>query len=395
MLGALIDEIRYLPGSRTLGRAALAALALASASCVPVSTLQAPSIGLGTSAGAPAASPMTVPVPAAPAAIAPPLAPAVASQAPLAFEGHTELDRLRSLDCLAQAIYYEAGRESEDGQRAVAQVVLNRVRHPAWPNSVCGVVYQGPMRAGGGCQFTFTCDGSLMARPAGEAWLRARRLAAEALAGYVHAPVANATHYHAYYVSPAWAPRLRPAGVIGAHLFYSLPGRWGEASAFTDHYTGVEPFPRPSFTMLRRPRAGNGLADLVGLTRTGTGQARASANAAGSATSWAAPDPAEAMVREEYRQLSPRRRKRSPIARSPTPPSCWPTPGGRSSWTPRRPGGRGGRWPGRWPAPSPRSSWYARPRRASTGSARCAGGVRRVPDRPAARPTSPSSTNTP
>jgi hypothetical protein len=90
--------------------------------------------------------------------------------------------------------------------------------------------------------------------------------------------------------------------VIGAHLFYSLPGRWGEASAFTDHYTGVEPFPRPSFTMLRRPRAGNGLADLVGLTRTGTGQARASANAAGSATSWTAPDPAEAMVREEYRQ---------------------------------------------------------------------------------------------
>ena len=72
------------------------------------------------------------------------------------FTGRTPLDQMRSADCLAQAIYYEARSQSEEGQRAVAQVVLNRVRHPAWPNSVCGVVYQGAMRAGGGCQFTFT-----------------------------------------------------------------------------------------------------------------------------------------------------------------------------------------------------------------------------------------------
>ena len=300
MLGALIDEMAYLPWPRPLGRLALAAVALTSASCVPVSSVQPPSIGLGMVPAAPAPAPAPT-APAIPAAIASPVTPIPAAR--LAFEGHTELDRLRSLDCLAQAIYYEAGRESEDGQRAVAQVVLNRVRHPAWPNSVCGVVYQGPMRAGGGCQFTFTCDGSLMARPTGDAWVRARTLAAEALAGYVHAPVAQATHYHAYYVSPAWAPRLRPAAVIGAHLFYSLPGRWGEASAFTDAYTGVEPFPRPSFTMLRRPRQGNGLAGLVGLTRTGSGGARTGANHAGAPqTAWRAPDAAEAMVREEYRQ---------------------------------------------------------------------------------------------
>ena len=300
MLGALIHEIGYIPRARTLGRAALAALALASASCVPVSISQPlPAIGMGA---APVSfAPGEAPAAAAPVAIASPLAPVPVSANRLAFEGHTELDRLRSLDCLAQAIYYEAGRESEDGQRAVAQVVLNRVRHPAWPNSVCGVVYQGPMRPGGGCQFTFTCDGSLTARPAGEAWSRARRLAAEALAGYVHAPVALATHYHANYVYPHWAPRLRPAAVIGAHLFYSLPGRWGEAGAFTDPYTGVEPFPRPSFTMLRRPRPGTGLAGLAGLTRTGSGEARTTGDAL-PATTWQAPDPAEAMVREEYRQ---------------------------------------------------------------------------------------------
>src|SRR6476660_5886742 len=65
----------------------------------------------------------------------------------------------RSLQCLTQAIYYEARNQSDDGERAVAQVVLNRVRHPAFPNTVCGVVYQGAVRPGGGCQFTFTCDG--------------------------------------------------------------------------------------------------------------------------------------------------------------------------------------------------------------------------------------------
>jgi len=165
--------------------------------------------------------------------------------------GRTELDRLRSLDCMAQAIYYEAANESQDGQRAVAQVVLNRVRHPAWPNSVCGVVYQGPMRAGGGCQFTFTCDGSLARRPGGVQWLRARRLAAEALAGRAFAPVGLSTHYHANYVFPAWAPRLAKTTAIGAHIFYRLPGGLGEARAFSDAYAGSEPFPRPAATMLR------------------------------------------------------------------------------------------------------------------------------------------------
>jgi hypothetical protein len=163
----------------------------------------------------------------------------------------TGLDRLRSLDCLAQAIYYEAATESEEGQRAVAQVVLNRVRHPAWPNSVCGVVYQGPMRPGGGCQFTFTCDGSLLRRAGGEAWARARRLATEALAGQIFAPVGLSTHYHTNYVFPAWAPRLAKTTVIGAHIFYRLPGNMGQSGAFSARYAGSEPFPRPAMTLVR------------------------------------------------------------------------------------------------------------------------------------------------
>lgn len=169
--------------------------------------------------------------------------PAAAS---LAFSNMDALAGMRALDCLAQAIYYEARSEPEDGQRAVAQVVLNRVRHPAWPNSVCGVVYQGPARPGGGCQFTFTCDGSLRFRAYGEDWARARRLAAEALAGRVHAPVGLSTFYHANYVLPAWAPRLLKTAVIGNHLFYRLPGNAGTPAAFSARYAGVEPIARPN-----------------------------------------------------------------------------------------------------------------------------------------------------
>jgi hypothetical protein len=178
---------------------------------------------------------------------------------PMLLRASGGLDRLRAEDCLARAVYYEARSESEDGQRAVAQVVLNRVRHPAFPNSVCGVVYQGPQRAGGGCQFTFTCDGSLASPAGGPAWDRARRIAAEALAGYVYAPVGAATHYHNQQVVPAWAFRLIKSAVIGAHDFYRLPGAWGEAAALRRPYGGREPAPStliatrlPSFVPARR-----------------------------------------------------------------------------------------------------------------------------------------------
>jgi spore germination cell wall hydrolase CwlJ-like protein len=149
----------------------------------------------------------------------------------------------RALECLTQAIYYEAARESTDGQRAVAQVILNRMRHPAYPASVCAVVYQGAERPTG-CQFSFTCDGSLYRQPMRSYWDRASIVAQQALRGYVHVPVGHATHYHADYVMPYWAPTLVKNAVIGAHIFYRWPGGWGRPTAFTQKWTKQESDPR-------------------------------------------------------------------------------------------------------------------------------------------------------
>jgi len=154
----------------------------------------------------------------------------------------------RAVKCLTDAIYYEAANEPDAGQRAVAQVILNRTRHPTYPNSVCGVIYQGSERATG-CQFSYSCDGSMQRIPARALWLRAQGVAADALAGYVYAPVGMATHYHATYVYPHWAPSLNFIGTIGAHRFYSWKGGAGRPSAFFRGYAGREPFPGP------KPRA--------------------------------------------------------------------------------------------------------------------------------------------
>ncbi|RNJ64415.1 MAG: cell wall hydrolase [Porphyrobacter sp. IPPAS B-1204] len=152
----------------------------------------------------------------------------------------TGITHMRAAECLAQAVWYEAASESEAGQRAVAQVVLNRVAHPSWPSSVCGVVYQGSERSTG-CQFTFTCDGSLARRPSGASWARAQRIADDALAGAVYAPVGLATHYHTLWVNPYWAGSLDHIGTIGAHRFYRNRGAGGQAGAFRTAYAGLEP----------------------------------------------------------------------------------------------------------------------------------------------------------
>ncbi|QDP20288.1 cell wall hydrolase [Sphingomonas xanthus] len=163
--------------------------------------------------------------------------------------------RARALECLTSAIYYEAGQESSDGQRAVAQVVLNRVRHPAFPDSVCGVVYEGSTRQTG-CQFTFTCDGSLNRGAVAPLWLRAQKVAEEMLAGRVFAPVGHATHYHANYVVPYWASSLAKTAVEGAHIFYRWQGNWGRPAAFNDRWSGREGDPAAlRLAALRTPRA--------------------------------------------------------------------------------------------------------------------------------------------
>jgi spore germination cell wall hydrolase CwlJ-like protein len=162
------------------------------------------------------------------------------SAAPFSLAGMSAAARARALECLTSAVYYEAGNQSEAGEQAVAQVILNRVRHPAFPSSVCGVVYQGSTRLTG-CQFTFTCDGSLERRPSIDGWARAKKIAEAALNGAVFAPVGLATHYHADYVVPYWASTMAKNAVIGAHLFYRWAGSWGQPSAYFQHYAKQEP----------------------------------------------------------------------------------------------------------------------------------------------------------
>jgi len=127
----------------------------------------------------------------------------------------------------------------------VAQVVLNRVSHPSYPNSVCGVVYQGSERITG-CQFSFTCDGSLARKPSQNAWTRARTVAQDALSGGVYQPVGLATHYHTIWIHPYWAPSLDLIGTIGAHRFYRWRGAAGKLGAFRASYSGNEPFAAPT-----------------------------------------------------------------------------------------------------------------------------------------------------
>ena len=184
----------------------------------------------------------TAPIPANAAQVEP-LDATVRPAAPFRLGAASSLDRGRALECLAAAIYYEAASESDDGQRAVAQVVLNRVRHPAFPATVCGVVYQGSEARG--CQFSFACDGATAREPSRAGWLRALRIASAALAGQVFAPVGLATHYHTYAVTPAWNRALVMTDVVGAHFFHRWKGYWGTAAAFHQVYAGGEPLPEP------------------------------------------------------------------------------------------------------------------------------------------------------
>jgi spore germination cell wall hydrolase CwlJ-like protein len=168
------------------------------------------------------------------------------AQAQPFYIGGSATDRSRALQCLTQAIYYEAGFEPVEGRRAVAQVVLNRLRHPAFPKSICGVVYQHS--SSGICQFTFVCDGALYRPPEQDAWRQARSIAEAALDGYVERSVGESTHYHADYVAPRWAPLLAKVAQIGTHIFYRWPGAWGQPRAFVGRYIG-----EPSDPMALRP----------------------------------------------------------------------------------------------------------------------------------------------
>jgi spore germination cell wall hydrolase CwlJ-like protein len=144
------------------------------------------------------------------------------------FQFGNALESSRELECLADAVYYEARGETPSGQAAVAQVVMNRVRHPAFPKSICGVVFQGAYHRTG-CQFSFACDGSMRRARETGAWSRARKVASRALTGAMSSEVGSATHFHTVNVSPGWGPRLLRVAQVGMHIFYRF-GRHGAAS---------------------------------------------------------------------------------------------------------------------------------------------------------------------
>jgi len=139
--------------------------------------------------------------------------------APIRYRFHGgPAERAQATDCLATAALYEAG-DDRQGQRAVIQVILNRVRAPGFPRTICGVVYQGSSRVTG-CQFSFACDGSIRRRTIHNGWGEARHAAREALAGRVYRPVGRATHYHTDWMVPYWRDTMVKVARVRTHLFY-------------------------------------------------------------------------------------------------------------------------------------------------------------------------------
>ena len=116
-------------------------------------------------------------------------------------------------------------------------MILNRVRSPSFPSSICSVVYQGSLLKTG-CQFSSTCDGSLQRAVWKPEWLRARQIAENALAGAVMPQVGLSTHYHTIDVVPYWATSLAKQVQVGRHIFYRWPGDWGRPAAFRQKYSG-------------------------------------------------------------------------------------------------------------------------------------------------------------
>ena len=190
---------------------------------------------------------------------------------PYRFAGG-DLDRARAVDCLAAALIYEAGDNAAD-QRPVAQVILNRLRHPAFPKTVCGVVFEGSERRTG-CQFTFTCDGALSRwSPSPAGWLCAQAMAAAALNGAVSKPVGWATHYHTDWVVPYWQSSLDKLAKVGTHLFFRWTGWWGTPGAFRNPGSQPEPAVAKMAALSPVHGAATGLTDEQILTALGDGAA--------------------------------------------------------------------------------------------------------------------------
>jgi spore germination cell wall hydrolase CwlJ-like protein len=132
----------------------------------------------------------------------------------------------KQLQCLSTAIYFEARGEPYRGQVAVAQVVMNRVKHKLYPNTICGVVFQNQHRRNA-CQFSFACDGIPERTNEKKAWTQSQEIAKKVVSGSIYlTEVDNATHYHANYVRPKWARKMNKLTVIGVHKFFRFKKGW-------------------------------------------------------------------------------------------------------------------------------------------------------------------------
>ncbi len=126
--------------------------------------------------------------------------------------------------CLAEALYFEARGETVKGQFAVAEVILNRVDSPSFPNSVCGVIHQGTGKRFQ-CQFTYTCDGRDERINEKAAYAMVGKVARAMIDGAPRLLTDGATHYHTVAVNPRWARRFVHTTKIGVHKFYRMPTR--------------------------------------------------------------------------------------------------------------------------------------------------------------------------
>lgn len=162
--------------------------------------------------------------------------------------------------CLTQAVYYEARSESEQGQAAVAEVIMNRSASGRYPSDICEVVYQRNSRT---CQFTFTCDGSIGRSAVNtRLWAKAERIARGVYAGENRAVLPRASvNYHANYVNPTWASRLVRVRRIGAHIFYGTPLDGAPSP-------GAVLRPRESLLFVRNEEIERAYAALLGSSRS-------------------------------------------------------------------------------------------------------------------------------
>jgi hypothetical protein len=179
---------------------------------------------LGTAPIVASRNPSAVPLPRIAAAPRPPL-----PKTPAQRLGLTAKARAKAEKCLAEAVYFESRSEPLRGQVAVAQVVMNRVFSPFYPDNVCDVVYQNKHRYQA-CQFTFACDGIRDVVTEPDAWASARQIARDTLDGKLWLNEINkSTHYHASYVRPYWVREMKKMHKVGLHTFYR-PRAWGDGS---------------------------------------------------------------------------------------------------------------------------------------------------------------------